>query len=164
MGLSDDFKDALSSWASGVSVVSAQHDGGVYGLTVSSFSSVSLDPPLVSVCIGKTSRLCDFVNRGGRFGVSILAAQQAGRSGHFSTPGRAPDRANALDESVWVAMKSGHPVVRHAVAQLDCELFQTFEAGDHVVYLGRVVEARSDATRRPLVYYRRGYRVVSADS
>ena len=88
MDLQQDFKDALASWASGVSIVAAKGPGSTsYGLTVSAFNSVSLDPPLVMVCLNRSNRLPGLIREDGRFSVSILAAGQDEVSNHFARSG-----------------------------------------------------------------------------
>ena len=87
MAIQDDFKSALSSWASGVSVVTVNSGGMLYGLTVSSFTSVSLDPPLVLVCIGTDNRWHRMAEQAGEFAVSILAREQEAASGGRSFAG-----------------------------------------------------------------------------
>ena len=86
----EQFKAVLSRWASGVSVVTTNDDGMLYGLTVSSFSSVSLDPPLVSVCLSEGNRLVEMIKQSGKFAVSILGANQQAASQYFARPQRLP--------------------------------------------------------------------------
>ena len=86
MALTDDFKNALSGWASGVSVVTTRDAGLAYGLTVSSFTSVSLDPPVVLVCLGHGNRLHEMIASSKRFAVSLLARDQEAASNHFASP------------------------------------------------------------------------------
>jgi 3-hydroxy-9,10-secoandrosta-1,3,5(10)-triene-9,17-dione monooxygenase reductase component len=155
--LSQDFKDALSSWASGVSVVAAEVDDLLYGITVTSFTSVSLDPPLVLVCLKDANQLPGMIDQAGGFTVSFLAADQAPVSNDFASPGREPTlRLHADIPGVWT--RAGRPIVRGAVAWLCCDVHQRVEAGDHVIYIGAVVEAVSDPDQEPLLYCRRTYR------
>ncbi len=154
--LSQDFKDALSSWASGVSVVATKADGLLYGLTVSSFTSVSLDPPLILVCIGHWNRMPELVKTAGGFTVSILARDQEHASNYFASPGREPTTGFHDDvPGGWTGV--GRPVVQGAAAWLCCDLEHVLDAGDHTVFVGRVVEAVSDPEKKPLLYFRRGY-------
>ncbi len=158
MALVDDFKGALSCWASGVSVVSTIDDGLTYGLTVSSLASVSLEPPLVVVCIGLQNRLCAMVEHSQVFGVSILARDQEAVSNHFAMPGREP--AADLPYADGLTGPGGVPLIRHAAATLSCELHHSTHMGDHVMHVGRVVAAAGEPDSAPLLYFRRAYRGV----
>ena len=157
----DDFKGALGSWAAGVTVVTTRHDDLVYGITVSSFSSLSLDPLLVLVCLQNSNRLPGMILASGRFAVSILADDQRTVSEWFSRSGREP--IPAFEEFGTIEMETGSPIIAGAIAHLDCELEQAVPGGDHTIAIGRVVGAASDATRKPLIYFRRGYRALQMD-
>lgn len=159
MSLADGFKEALSCWCSGVSVVTTRsEDGLMYGLTVSSFSSLSLDPPLILVCVDNRNRFPAMVTESGGFAVSILHAAQQEASNYFARPGRLPTKDFTEIEGDWT--QSGQPVVKGAMAWLACEVDQQVEAGDHTIVIGRVVETFASEAE-PLLYYRRGYRTVA---
>lgn len=161
MDLEQSFKNALSCWASGVSVVAVRDPRGLsYGLTVSSFSSVSLRPPLVSVCINNANRLAAMAVESKGFAVSILAFGQQDVSNHFASRGREPTEEQ---EVPCDASPGGHPVVRDASAWVDCELAASHVEGDHTILIGRVRHAHSDEDREPLLYFRRAYRTVTSD-
>jgi len=160
MALTDNFKDALASWASGVSVVATRAGGLVYGLTVSSFASLSLEPPLVIACIASRSRMPAMVRESQRFAVSLLSADQGEASAAFARSGREPTPTFVgVPEDRTAA---GMPVVRGAIAFLDCTLHGELPVGDHTILVGRVVEAVTNPDKSPLVYYRRGYRTLGA--
>ena len=161
MSLEDDFKGALSSWASGVSVVTTKARGLLYGLTVSSFSSVSLDPPLVLVCLSNRNRLPLMIQDSGQFGVSILSTQQEDASAYFAMSGREPTDGFVEIDGLWT--ESGVPVVQGSCAYVACKLHQAIEQGDHTVIVGEVLEAVSNDELKPLVYYKRGYRDLIVD-
>jgi flavin reductase (DIM6/NTAB) family NADH-FMN oxidoreductase RutF len=148
MALADDFKNALASWPSGVSVVTARAGDLAYGVTVSSFSSLSLDPPLILVCLAARSRLPALVRESGAFAVSILASDQADLSSQFARSGREPTRDLAA------------PGLADAIAHIACNLHQEIEVGDHIILIGRVTEATSRPAADPLLYFRRRYRAV----
>lgn len=158
MDLQQDFKDALASWASGVSVVAAiDGSGNSYGLTVSAFNSVSLDPPLVMVCLNRSNRLPGMIREDGRFTVSILAAGQDEVSNHFARSGREP--AANLD-GFGKDQGERPPIVAGAASTLQCEAHDFVEEGDHTIVIGRVVAAATDQVVPVLVYHRRGYHGV----
>jgi flavin reductase (DIM6/NTAB) family NADH-FMN oxidoreductase RutF len=125
----------------------------VHGITVSAFSSVSLDPPLVAVCIGTKARACAMIAEAGRFGVSILAADQRALSDAFA--GRPDAAAPAWDRAGWET-----PVLSGALARLDCRVAQAVEAGDHVVFIG-TVDRIDTSEGAPLAYWRGRYRALA---
>ena len=156
MALAEDFperfKDALASWASGVSIVATRSGGLVHGVTVSSFASLSLDPPLVIACIAQKSKLPPMVRESRRFAISLLSQEQHDASAAFSRSGREPTPAFVgIDEE---RTTSGMPLVAGAMAHLDCELHAELGVCDHTILVGRVVEAVTHADKSPLVYYR----------
>ena len=157
----DDFKGALASWSAGVTVVTTRHDGLVYGLTVSSFSSLSLDPRLIMVCFANSNRILDMVRESKTFAVSILAEDQSAISNWFSRTGREP--VESFEEFTTIEWHTGSPIIAGAVAHLDCELDSLIPGGDHTIATGRVVGASYDSNLKPLMYYRRGYRKLVMD-
>jgi flavin reductase (DIM6/NTAB) family NADH-FMN oxidoreductase RutF len=150
------FKDALASWASGVSIVATRAGGLVYGVTVSSFASLSIDPPLVIACIAQKSKLPPMVRESRRFAISLLSQEQHDTSAAFARSGREP--SPGFGGSAEERTASGMPVVAGAMAHLDCELHAELGVGDHTIFVGRVIEAVTHDDRSPLVYYRRKYR------
>ena len=152
-----DFKAALSSWATGVTVVAAEVDDLLYGITVTSFAAVSLEPPLVLVCLKTDGKLPVMVEQTGGFTVSLLARDQEEQANDFARSGREPE-LRLHDELPGVWSKAGRPIVQGAAAWLCCDLHDALVSGDHTIFVGEVVEAVSDPTRTPLIYCRRGYR------
>lgn len=151
------FKAALGSWASGVSVVTANEGGMLYGMTVSSFTSVSLDPPLVLVCLRASNRMPGMISGSSRFAVSLLADDQGGASNYFATPGREPTEGFVQIDGEWT--EHGVPVVNNALAYVVCDHHKTIDLGDHAVIVGKVIDAVTrDDERGPLLYWRRAYR------
>jgi flavin reductase (DIM6/NTAB) family NADH-FMN oxidoreductase RutF len=149
------FRDALSRFGSGVTVVSLRDPEGTAGITVSAFCSVSLEPPMVLVCVGHRSRLHARLLAAGRFGVSVLAADQQALSDRFA------GRPDVEQQPEWREEGWASPVLAGALAQLDCEVAQAIEAGDHTILLGRVLRAESQ-DGAALAYWRGGYRTISA--
>lgn len=149
------FKLAMSHFASGVTVVTTEHDGIRYGMTVASFCSVSLHPALVLVCIENSVRTHDAIQEAARFGVSILAESQAEISGRFASK-------KIEDKFDGVAVREGElgvPLIDGAIFTLECRVHSALPGGDHTIFVGEVVDARtSEHADRPLVYFRSGYR------
>ena len=157
----EDFKGALGSWAAGVTVVTTRHDGMVYGITVSSFSSLSIDPLLILVCLADSNRLPRMIGESQRFAVSILAEGQETISSYFSIAGREP--VARFEDFGVIEWFTGSPIIAGSLAHLDCELERTVPGGDHTIAIGRVVGAAFDPSKKPLIYYRRGYRSLNFD-
>jgi flavin reductase (DIM6/NTAB) family NADH-FMN oxidoreductase RutF len=147
------FKRVLASWASGVAIVTARHGERVHGMTVSAFCSVSLDPPLVLVCLDKTSNTLKLVEAGNVFSVNVLAQGQEELSNRFASKAHEERRFEGLDCEHGV---NGCPHIPGAVSYLDCRVINAMDAGDHVIYVGHV-EAAQTTDRRPLVYLRGTY-------
>lgn len=149
-----DFRRALGSFASGVTVVAAEHAEGIQGMTASAFISVSMDPPLVLVSVSRKAHFHAAPPRAGGYTVSILAADQEALSSHFA------GRPDAGLDVRWERTSRGAPVLAGAVCTLDCTLENAVEAGDHTLYVGRVVEVAVHE-RAPLLYWRAGYRQLA---
>jgi flavin reductase (DIM6/NTAB) family NADH-FMN oxidoreductase RutF len=146
------FKHALSHFASGVTIVTTEHEGTDYGLTVASFASLSLNPPLVLVCINKSSSSHDPIVKSQKFGVSILGSDQEAISGRFAA--RGGDKFAGLD----VRRGSiGVPLVGNALATLECRVHEQVVGGDHSIFIGEVVDTQT-REGAPLLYFRAAYR------
>jgi len=129
--------------------------------SVSSFSSLSVDPLLILVCIQNSNQLVEMVAKSKHFAVSILAEGQEEISGHFARSGREP--VEEYEEIGTIEWHTGSPIVDGAVAHLDCELEEALPGGDHTILVGRVLGAAYDPDRQPLIYFRRSYRKAVAD-
>lgn len=149
----ESFRRACARFASGVAIATVMADDGTpHGLTVSSFTAVSLAPPLVLICIGHSSSVLKHFRACPFFGINILRESDAPVSEHFSRKGH--DRFNGVE---WLAGKTGAPVLPDALAILECKRTNTVPAGDHDILIGKVVRAES-RQGRPLVYFRSAYR------
>ena len=150
----DEFRSALARWGSGVAIVTAAAGDRIHGMTVSAFSSVSLDPPLVLVCADKTSNTLGVIHEGGVFAVNILAAGQRELSNKFASK---TDEHLRFEGVAWRPGRTGAPILEGALAALDCRVEAAHDAGDHVIYVGRV-EAVEVTHGEPLVYFGGAYR------
>ena len=153
-------RDTLRLWASGVSIVSSAFEGQRVGMTVSAFTSVSLEPPLILVCLQKDTLTAELTEKSGVFSVSILGEHQAYLSDRFA--GRVPlaegeDRFDGVNVAEAI---SGAPVLSDAIAWLDCRVHANYKGGTHWVIIGYVVAAGYQDGAAPLVYYDRSYRTV----
>lgn len=147
----NEFRDTLARWASGVTVVTARHDGEPVGMTAASFSSLSLDPPLVLVCVARTAQAHEGLVRAPGFAIHVLGAAQAEMSALFARPGAAKFDGYPAESGPF-----GAPLLPFGVARLVCEAHATLDGGDHTILVGRVVSAERSGTD-PLLYCNRAY-------
>ncbi len=147
------YRDAWSRFATGVTVITTvEPDGKTHGMTASSVTSVSLDPQLVLVVVGEERQSHGLIESTGRFGISILDAEQTDIATHFATP---PEKRGAID-SKHLSKISGTPVITGAIAVMDCKVTAAHKAGDHTVYIGQV-EAINVGEGDPLVWFQRQF-------
>ncbi len=151
------FRDALGEFVTGVTLVTTRsRDGNPIAVTVNSFSSVSLDPPLVLFSLARSaSRFDDFMESDG-FVVNILADDQEALSTHFASPGNAVMQAGQHH-----AGAGGQPCLNGAVACFECRVNKRHDGGDHVIMVGRVGEISLGEGIEPLVYHRGAYTSVA---
>jgi 3-hydroxy-9,10-secoandrosta-1,3,5(10)-triene-9,17-dione monooxygenase reductase component len=142
------FRDALGRFATGVAFVTAAPDGEPAGLIVNTLTSVSLEPPLVSFSPSRCSLAWSRMRRTGRFGVNVLGSQHESFAVR-ATPAGA-DRFAGLD---WELGRSGVPLVRDALAALECEIVAEHAAGDHWIVVGRVNHLRVSQIDHPLIFF-----------
>jgi len=147
---------AMRAWTTGVAIVTAAHDGQQHGMTVSSFASISLDPPLVAISLQAASLTHALVRRARAFGVTILAASQqeiserfAGRNGHGDA---------RLDGLQTETLATGAPFIQGGLAFLDCRVTQEIRAGMNTLFIAEVVAVQAEDHQAPLVYHDRTYR------
>lgn len=147
---STSLREVMGTYPTGVTIVaSCDAKGDPYGLTVNSFTSVSLNPPLVLVCLGQTSASHDRLSAGSSFSINILSAAQSDIAGRFA---REPSKGR-FDDVPWTPGSLGDPVIAECVASLDCTLQEVMAGGDHSIILARV-EAITMSDRPALVFYR----------
>ena len=153
------FKEALRGWASGVTVVTARDGNKKHGMTVSAFSSVSADPPLVLVCANQSSTTHGLIEKGGVFAVNILAAHQQEVSNIFASSKHEETR---LEQVGWKEGETGAPLINEALASLECTVASAHREGSHTIYVGHV-QAVHTTDAEPLLYYAGGYRSLHCD-
>jgi flavin reductase (DIM6/NTAB) family NADH-FMN oxidoreductase RutF len=152
-------RDALGCFATGVTVVTCLDDEArPAGLTVNSFTSVSLDPPLLLVCLHKMAAAAEPLTKATAFAVNVLQREQQPASITFST--RVEDRFGSM---AWSCGESGAPILEESLCVFECERFAVHDGGDHHILVGRVVKASFDAGLDPLLYFRGSYRRLHFD-
>ena len=147
-----DFRDAVGAFATGINVITTRNEENGYGLTANAFSSVSLDPPLVLICVGTTSQGCQVIEQIGAFAVNVLGAEQEPLSRYFASKDR-PRGRDAFRDVPHSEAITGCPLLDGAVAQLDCRLHASHEAGDHMIFIGEVVALNVDSEVDPLIFH-----------
>lgn len=158
------FKALMGRFASGVTAVTVVDDEGDHGMTASAFTSVSLDPPLVLVCVNRTARMHDKIVKQGTFAINLLDSAQESVSNRFAGWWE-EGRSKWADLDLTPGPVSGAAWVGGALANMDCRLHAAHDGGDHSIFVGEVVAARlNDQERealRPLVYFAGRYRQLS---
>jgi flavin reductase (DIM6/NTAB) family NADH-FMN oxidoreductase RutF len=150
---SDTFRSVLGRFASGVTIVTTRDDEGHdHGMTVSAFASVSLEPPLVMVCIDHTASMYTLLIAHRRFGLSILSSNQEAYSRRFAAD---PDTGR-FDGIAYSRGDSGVVLLDDALAHIECSVVHHYDAGDHTIFIAKV-ERAEPRQGRPLLYYRGGY-------
>ena len=154
MGAFDEarYRQVLGHFATGVTVVTASAGGEPVGLAVNSFTSVSLDPPLVAICIATVSSTWPRVREAGAFCVNILSEDQEAVCRVFAAHG--PKRFTGIG---FEPARSGAPILAGVLAWIDCTIEAEYPGGDHIIVAGRVRDLGVAREYRPLVFYRGGY-------
>lgn len=147
------FRDALGNFATGVCVVTvAPEQGRPIGMTINSFSSVSLEPPLVLWSIQNNSECFDIFNAADKFALNVLSTEQEGHSGFYAKKGE-----HTLDASHYCLGRTGSPVFRNALASFECRVWARYPGGDHQIIVGEVLEFSTHPSGRPLLFYKGKY-------
>ncbi|MDX1979853.1 MAG: flavin reductase family protein [Bryobacteraceae bacterium] len=150
------FRRACAQFATGVTIATTiDPEGAPHGLTINSFTSVSLEPPLVLICIGHNSTVLKHFRAATHYAVNILAEDQRDLSNRFAL--RMEQR---FDGVRWEGGVSGVPLITGALATIECRVAQTLEAGDHVILLAEAVDVRINGGN-PLLYFNSAYALAS---
>jgi len=156
----DDFKKALQLWASGVTVVTTQSEKfGVQGMTVTAFSSVSVHPPQILVCINDAADTGEGIEASQCFAVNVLSSGQQEVSNQFAGGSSQQER---FDNTPWETGVTGAPLLKNSIMSLDCKVLEKVRAGTHWIIIGDVQEAVC-RSGEPLLYYRGGYRKLASE-
>ena len=151
----EELRKAMRNWATGITIVTAAHEGTQHGMTVSSFTSLSLEPPMISVSLYKTSRTHGLVSASGRFGVTILADDQEEISNRFA--GRIPDTDDRLVGLDLESLVSDAPFITGGLTFFDCRVSQSLSVGTNTLFIAEILAARSRDDGDPLIYFNQKY-------
>lgn len=150
------FKDAMAKWASGVTVVTSVNEGHNVGITASSFSSVSLQPPRILVCVAKTLFTHGVIEKHRAFAVNILGTQHLEWGMRFA--GMFPEMEDRFEGIEYTRAETGCPILPGVLGWLDCRLAHAYDGGDHTIFVGEVVAAGSETGGEPILYFNRTWR------
>ncbi|RRR66418.1 MAG: flavin reductase [Candidatus Viridilinea halotolerans] len=148
------FRQVMSLFASGVTVVTSAHEEHLSGLTVSSFTSLSLNPMLVLVCIDRQAASHTTITASGYYAINILAEGQEYLSRRFAS-----SQAEKFTPGTYTLSPHGLPLLNGALAHIECRVHAAFPGGDHTIFVGEVLAAACQE-ERPLLYYRSGYHLL----
>jgi len=151
----EQLRAAMRAWTAGVTVVAAAHKGHIHGMTVNSFTSISLEPPMITISLQTGSRTHELIEASGGFGLTILSSEQSKVSDIFA--GRIKEVEDRFAELETETLTTGSPLIEGGLAWMDCRLVQTFHAGMNTLLIAEVVAAKGTGEGRPLIYHNREY-------
>jgi flavin reductase (DIM6/NTAB) family NADH-FMN oxidoreductase RutF len=147
-----EFRGVLGQFATGVTIITAVDGDEPVGVAANSFTSVSLDPPLVLFCVGRTSSTWPRIEKARKFAVNILGEHQEELSGLFAQKG-----ADRFGQTEWHLGVGGSPVLHDTLGYLDCEFWNEYDGGDHIIVVGRVLDLGVQHDAGPLLFFRGKY-------
>lgn len=147
-------RDALGCFGTGVTIVTTlDADGAPVGLTANSFTSVSLDPELLLVCLNRKSQSLPTFEKAEAFAVNVLRVEQKELAQRF-----AMSDADRFRDTLWSSWATGVPILDGSLASFECTKYAEYDGGDHLILVGRVIDVRFEAQEDPLLYFRGAYR------
>jgi flavin reductase (DIM6/NTAB) family NADH-FMN oxidoreductase RutF len=152
---SETLRAVMRHWTTGVAILTARNGAHAHGMTVNSFTSVSLEPPLVLVSVERNTRTHTLVEQSRAFAISMLGVHQSALSDHFA--GRHTETTDRLDGLPTYTAITGAPILRDNIGYLDCLVVAAHPAGTHTIFIGEVAAAHASGDAPPLVYFNRGY-------
>ena len=151
----ENFRSAMRAWSASVTIVTAVYEGNVHGMTVNSFTSISLDPAAVSISLQHSSRTHELVTQSRAFGLTMLSTGQVNISDLFA--GRYPEIEDRFADLQTETLVTGSPLIVGGLAWLDCHVVETYNAGMNTLFIAEVLAARSAGDGLPLMYHDRKY-------
>ncbi len=154
------FKSALSQWVAGVTIVTAKDGETVKGMTVSSFTSVSVNPYLILIAIDKKTGTHPIIEKSGAFAANIVHTGQIEWAMRFA--GMMPEITDRFFDITYTQATTGSPILPDVIGWVDCKLHSAHEAGDHTIFVGEVVDAAGNSGNAPLLYHSRQWGAFNA--
>lgn len=155
---SETLRAVMRHWTTGVAILTARDGAHVHGMTVNSFTSVALEPPLVLVCVERAVRTHALVDKSRAFALSILCDGQQALSDRFA--GRHTENADRFEGLRTHTAITGAPILAENIGWLDCVVVAAHEAGTHTIFVAEVVAAKAQDGSHPLVYFDRDYHTL----
>ena len=152
---SEKLRHAMRAWTTGVAIVTSIYEDQQYGMTVNSFTSISLEPALICVTLKRLTHTHDLVVKSGMFSVTILTAAQKELSDRFA--GKLPNITNRFDGVETETISLDSPVFKDGMAYFDCTVLSSMPVGENTLFVAEVVDARGEGQGEPLVYHNREY-------
>jgi flavin reductase (DIM6/NTAB) family NADH-FMN oxidoreductase RutF len=152
---SEQLRAAMRGWSAGVTVVTAIYEDSMHGMTVNSFTSISLDPAMITISLQASTRTHELVSKSRAFGLTILSEEQAKISDLFA--GRTPDVQDRFAGLQTESLVTGSPLIVGGLAWMDCRVAQTFDVGLNTLFIAEVLAARGGGQGKPLIYHNRQY-------
>ena len=159
---SAEFRKAMGCFATGVTIITVDLEGEVHGMTANAFSSVSLDPPLVLVCVDSRTKTHTHMHSKKRFGINVLCDDQRAISEYYARPARTHEHAEAEAGARFDRTAHGTPKLQGAMAFLECRLYSVEDAGDHSIFIAEVEDVMV-REGEPLLFHRGKYRKVGEE-
>lgn len=157
-------KETMRLWASGVSIVTSAHNGAHAGMTVSAFNSLSVEPPLVLVCLQRDTHTAQMIVQSGVFGVSFLGRGHADLSDRFAGRIALPTHEARFEGVETVTAETGVPLLADAIGWVDCKVVSRHDGATHDIVIGQVQAAHALNGADPLLYFNRAYHALSAET
>ena len=149
----EQLRHAMRAWTTGVAVITATHEEQRYGMTINSFISISLEPPLISVTLKQLTHTHELVEKSGEFAITILAADQGDLSDIFA--GKIPDIEDRFEGLETETMQIDAPLLKGGTAFFNCRVVNSIPVGENTVFFAEVIAARGEGESAPLVYHNR---------
>ena len=149
----EQLRHAMRAWTTGVAIVTAAHAGQRYGMTVNSFTSISLEPPLISVTMRQLTHTHELVEKSGEFAITILAAHQGSLSDRFA--GKIPEITDRFEGVETHKLLIEAPLIKGGMAYLSCRVMNTIPVGENTLFIAEVIAAQREGEGDPLVYHNR---------
>ena len=152
---SETLRRAMRAWTTGVAIVTSMYGDQQYGMTVNSFTSISLEPPLISVALRQLTHTHELVVKSGMFSITILTSAQKELSDRFA--GKLPNITNRFDGVQTETVSLDSPVFKDGMAYFDCRVVNSIPVGENTLFVAEVLDARGEGEGEPLVYHNREY-------
>lgn len=152
---SEQLRRTMRAWTTGVTVITAKHNDQQYGMTVNSFTSISLEPPLVSLTLKRLTHTHDLVEKSGEFSVTILSSEQKELSDRFA--GKFPEIKDRFEGVPTETLVIEAPLLKGGLAYFNCRVLNSFPAGENTLFIAEVIAVSGDGEGDPLIYHNRVY-------